>query len=138
MSPFILAVLIALVVSIALSFVWYSPLVFGKLWMRLHGTRTDAKPTMKAMASVMTANAVATLFYVTAFTFVLAILIPMNAFSILICVLGLYLGFALPIVAQQALWSNLPKRAAWQVFGITAGQYLVQGLVIGIVFWLVR
>lgn len=138
MSPFILAVLLSFVVSMVLGFVWYSPLVFGKKWMRLHGLQPDTKPVLTTMTATFSLQALATLFYVTAFTFVLAILIPVNAFSILICVLALYLGFALPVVAHSMLKTEKPKKVALQIFTITALYQLVQALVIGIIFWLVR
>lgn len=138
MSPFLIAVIISFVLSLVIGFVWYSPVLFGKTWMRLQGANPTAKVSMKDMTGVMAANALATLFYVAAFTFTLAVLLPMNVFSILICVLGIYLGFTLPILAQNALWTNLPKRSAWKVFGITAGHHLVVAIVMGIIFWIVR
>jgi len=139
MSPFILAIIISFALAIGLGFVWYSPALFGKSWKRLHGIRPDAVPAARAMALVVLANALVTLLYVAALLFALVILLPVNAFSILVCVLALYAGFVLPVIAQQWLWTPLPRRSAWQAFGITAGYQLLIAIVVGIVFfWIMR
>ena len=60
----ILIVLLAVILSMALGFIWYSPLLFGPLWMRLVGI-TEKKKRKGAMVFGLLSSA--------AFAFLLAL-----------------------------------------------------------------
>ncbi len=141
MSPFILSIIVSFVVTAVLGFVWYSPAMFGKTWMRIMGDCVDssgASKKGKGMLGMYGLQFLVALIYIFAFNFLLALLIPLNLFTTFICTLGIFVGFVLPIVAVNALWSGKPRKAAWKMFAISGGYQFVMSLIIGLVYWLVR
>jgi hypothetical protein len=130
-----LAVLVAAVAAFVLGWLWYSPLLFYKPWMRLRGLDPVA-----AMANAkMPAGKLLIEF---ARCFVLAYVIArfvalLGITSALVAVhfgLALWIGFPVILLTGSVLWDNVP----WKVAAIHAGDWLVKMLVIPIIVSLWR
>src|SRR5256886_10061304 len=124
------AVLAAAVAVLVLGWLWYSPLLFFKPWMRLRGmdpvaAMAGAKmPAGKLLIELVRCLVLA--YAIARFTALLAVSSWMAAVH-----LGLFLwiGFPVILLAGSVLWENVP----WKVAAIHAGDWLVKLLVIPIV-----
>jgi hypothetical protein len=125
-----LPVLVAAVVVFVLGWLWYSPLLFYKPWMRLRGmdpVAATAGATMPAGKLLVELARCLLLAYVIArFVALLGIHSWMGAvhFGFL-----LWIGFPLILLTGSVLWENVP----WKVAAIHAGDWLVKLLVIPII-----
>jgi len=124
------AVLAAAVAVLVLGWLWYSPLLFFKPWMRLRGmdpvaAMAGAKmPAGKLLIELVRCFVLA--YVIARFTALLGVSSWMGAVH-----LGLFLwiGFPVILLAGSVLWENVP----WKVAAIHAGDWLVKLLVIPIV-----
>ena len=122
-----LAVLVAAVAVFVLGWLWYSPLLFYKPWMRLRGLDPVA-----AMAGAKTPGGkllielarCVVLAYV--LTCLLALLGANRWLSAVHVGLFLWVGFPVILLTGSVLWENVP----WKVAAIHAGDWLVKLLVI--------
>src|SRR2546427_5838871 len=124
------AVLVAAVAVFVLGWLWYSPLLFFKPWMRLRGMDPIA-----GMAGAKMPGG--------------KLLVELVRFLVLACVIArlvallgvgtwmaavpfgflLWIGFPVIILTGSVLWENIP----WKVAAIHAGDWLVKMLVIPII-----
>ncbi len=124
-----LAILAATLAAYVFGALWYSPLLFGKLWMKLNGlTKADAeKAKAKGMAVSYLLQFVATL--VTSFVF--AMILEMNvvegAVSGLIIGFYLWLGF----VATSSVGAVLWDKKSWSWFWLCSLNGLLTLWIIG-------
>jgi uncharacterized protein DUF1761 len=125
-----LAVLVAAVAVFVLGWLWYSPLLFYKPWMRLRGldpvaVMTGAKlPGGKLLIELARCLVLA---------YVIAHLVARLGVGSWLGAahLGLVLWFGFPVtlLAGSVLWDNVP----WKVAAIHAGDWLVKMLVIPLI-----
>lgn len=125
------AVLVAALVNMVLGGLWYSPLLFGKTWMKLSNIPMEKMGEMKKQATKSYAIAfVAALVmsYVLAHfaTYMKVATIPEGA------QLGfwIWLGFVVPVSLGSVLWEG----KGYTLFGINVGYYLVSLLIMGSIF----
>ena len=124
------AVLAAAVAVLVLGWLWYSPLLFFKPWMRLRGmdpvaAMAGAKmPAGKLLIELVRCLVLA--YVIARFMALLGVSGWMGAVH-----LGLFLwiGFPVILLTGSVLWENVP----WKVAAIHAGDWLVKLLVIPIV-----
>src|SRR6266566_53528 len=125
-----LAVLVAAVAVFVLGWLWYSPLLFYKPWMRLRGM--DPVAAM-AGAKMPGGKLLVELARCLVLAYVIArLVIPLGVSSWLGAVglgLVLWIGFPVLILTGSVLWENVP----WKVAAIHAGDWLVKMLVIPII-----
>ncbi len=125
-----LAVLVAAVAVFVLGWLWYSPLLFYKPWMRLRGM--DPVAAM-AGAKMPGGKLLVELARCLVLAYVIArLVIPLGVSSWLGAVeLGLvfWIGFPVILLTGSVLWENVP----WKVAAIHAGDWLVKMLVIPII-----
>src|SRR6266581_804531 len=124
------AVLVAAVAVFVLGWLWYSPLLFFKPWMRLRGM----DPAVAMAGAKMPAGK---LFIELVRCLVLAFVIA--RFGARLGVSGwmgavhfglfLWIGFPVILLTGSVLWENIP----WKVAAIHAGDWLVKMLVIPII-----
>lgn len=130
-----LAVLVATVVVFALGWLWYSPLMFFKPWMRLRGLDPEAAMKNAKMPGGKLLIEFGRCFVL---AFVIARLMALLGVSTLFIAahsgLFLWIGFPLVLLAGSVLWDNVP----WKVAAIHAGDWLVKLLVIPIIVTLWR
>ena len=129
------AVIVATVAAFVLGWLWYSPLLFYKPWMRLRGldpvaAMTGAKMPMGKLVIELLRCFV--LSYVIArFVALLGVSSWMGAVHFGFFV---WLGFPVIILTGSVLWENIP----WKVAAIHAGDWLVKMLVIPIIVTAMR
>jgi len=130
-----LAVLVAAIVVFVLGWLWYSPLLFYKPWMRARGL--DPAAAM-AGAKMPAGKLVIELVRCIVLALVIAHLISALGISswFIAAHLGLLLWIAFPVVllTGSVIWENVPVKVAT----IHAGDWLVKLLVIPIIVSLWR
>ena len=105
-----LAVLFATLASFIIGWLWYSNILFGKVWMRLSGITSKKQSNSKnsGMAKPMMISLILGLIA----SFVLANLIywlnVSDSLSALRISLWLWLGFFVPVEANKVLWEGKP------------------------------
>ena len=124
------AVLVAAIVVFVLGWLWYSPLLFYKPWMRARGL--DPAAAM-AGAKMPVGKLVVELVRCLVLAFVIAHLVGGLGISswLIAAHLGLLLWIAFPVVllTGSVLWENVPVKVA----AIHAGDWLVKLLVIPVI-----
>jgi Protein of unknown function (DUF1761) len=130
-----LAVVVAAVAVFVLGWLWYSPLLFYKPWMRLRGLDPGA-----AMASgkMPAGKLVIELGRCLVLAYVIAVLVGALGLTSWMGAVhfGLMVWFGFPVIllTGSVLWDNVP----WKVAAIHAGDWLVKMLVIPLIVSLWR
>ena len=129
-----IAILIAAIVSMALGFLWYSPALFGKRWMKLMGyTSESMKAAQKEMGKMYIVSLVLTL--ITAYVLSHIIALSTNFYNYNPLMTGLtsafwvWIGFIMPVQATEVIFG----KKTWELFGINTGYQLASVLAMGIV-----
>ncbi len=125
-----IAVLVAAVVAFVIGGAWYSPLLFGKQWMKLRGMNPDSMKGMAFPAGMMIQEFIITL--ITAFV-ISQFAAWVGAFGIVAgLVLGLWfwIGFVVPMMYGMTLWEKYPIGLAVINGGLRLVNYLVMAAII--------
>jgi hypothetical protein len=140
-----LAIIVCAVVGMGIGALWHSKMLFGNAFMEASGMDMNMPPEkMKEIQKGMWK------YYLTQF---ILLLIQLYFLSIAILImswggrggdvqesgvmtgvltaLGVWLGFIIPSIGGQCLWSNRPRKMAWRLFFINAGYMLVSLLIFG-------
>jgi len=122
-----LAVLVATVVVFVLGWLWYSPLLFFKPWMRARGMDPDAA---MAGAKMPAGKLVIELIRCFVLAYIIAIFLSGRGVSGWMGAahfgLLLWIGFPVVLLTGSVIWDNVPTKVA----AIHAGDWLVKLLVI--------
>lgn len=122
------AVLVSGVVASAIGMLWYSPAVFGNIWLKESGI-TPNEADKKNMWWLMLANLVASLITI----FVLARLAELTSSTTVASVLALavvvWIGFIAMIAITAVIWEKKPLK----VYFINVGYWLVALLISGVI-----
>lgn len=130
-----LAVLLAGVVSMALGFLWYSPLVLGKQWIKERGfTKESLKKAQKEMGKLYALSFVVSL--ITAY--VLSHVMNLSEYFFhypmiqtgLTTAFWMWLGFIMPVQLTGTIFSD---KKNWKLFTIDTGYQLVSLIAMAIV-----
>lgn len=131
MSPInYVSVLVAAVAVFVLGWLWYSPLLFYKPWMRLRGLDPDAAMAGAKMPvgklGIEFLRCLVLAWVIARFVALLGITSWIGAVHF-----GLitWIGFPVILLTGSVLWDNVP----WRVAAIHAGDWLVKMLVIPII-----
>ena len=129
-----LAVLVCGVMAMVVGMAGYGPMLFGKTWMKVMGvdmntmTPDKVKEAQKKMAPVYALNFLTVLLTM----WVLAGYVEgWNTVSGVTNALWVWLGFVMPTVAGQAMWSGKSKELSWKMFFISSGYQLVTLVIAG-------
>ena len=121
------AVILAVVVSMVVGFLWYSPFLFGKQWQKLHGwSDADLKGKQKEAGKAYAMSAIFAL--ITAYMLVHVMALSENFYHYsamktgLTSAFSMWLGFVMPVQATHTLFSEDKK---WNLFLIDTGFQLV-------------
>ncbi len=132
-----LSVLAGGVVSIILGSLWYSPLLFGKIWMRCMGIKPeDCKPNPKGMWKSYSLTFLGSL----VMAYVLNALIWATGAGTLSAALFLALVLWVGLLATTGMSEYLftPEKKPWTLYLINTGYQLTQMLLIAAVaVWLI-
>lgn len=131
-----LAILACGVVAIIIGFIWYGPL-FGKIWMKMAGfdklspeELEKGKKQMPLMAAIQFVVALGMAFVMShSLIFASAYLHESGVFAGLQTAFWNWLGFVVPTTIGMVLWEGRP----WKYWFITAGDWLVTMLVMGVI-----
>src|SRR5438445_2316691 len=125
-----LAVLVAAVAVFVLGWLWYSPLLFFKPWMRLRGMDPVAAMAGAKMPGgkllIELARCLVLAYVIARFVALLGITSWLGAVHF---GLFLWIGFPVILLTGSVLWEKIP----WKVARITAGGWIAQLLVIPII-----
>jgi hypothetical protein len=127
-------ILIAGVINMALGFAWYSPVLFGKAWMKLSGmTKREMDKGMKEMPTLMGLMFVLTLvmaFILKYFSVYMGAYYTQTGPTLgLTTAFWMWLGFIMPVQLTNVLYAKQP----WALFLIHTGYQLVAMLAMGLV-----
>ncbi len=122
----------AALAPIFLGALWYSPLLFGKLWMKAHGY-TDEKVRQMAGRGI-----IVSLFCYVVMAFVLSVLVSYAGAST--AVQGAFLGFLVWIgfLATLGMTAQMYSEKPLSIYVMDAGYQLVYAVVMGVILaaWL--
>lgn len=132
-----IAVLVAAAAFMALGFLWYHPVLFGKPWMRLTGRSAEAvKAEQKQMGKYYGLSFVLAL--VTAFVLSHVMTLAQSYFGYPRLETGctsafwMWLGFIMPVQASNTIFGD----KKWALFGINTGYQLAGLILMGVVLGL--
>ena len=125
-----LPVLVAAFAVFVLGWLWYSPFLFYKPWMRLRGMDPGAAMAGAKMPGgkllIELARCLVLAYVIARFMALLGVSNWMGAVHFGV---SLWIGFPLILLTGSVLWENVP----WKVAAIHAGDWLVKMLVIPII-----
>ncbi len=123
------AILVATAANMAIGFLWYSPALFGKLWVKLMGFTDKKLVDIKKQGisksyAIMTAGALVSAFILAHFVNFAAAYTPMDG-----ALVGLWMGLGtvVPAALRDVLFGGKP----FQLYLINVGQVLVGMMVMG-------
>ena len=118
------AIVVSALVAFALSLAWYSPLMFGDIWMRYRDASLAAAPLWKfflaPLREIITASVLA---------FLIVRVRPATFTSALALGLVLWAGFYAVQLSGAVIWDNRP----WQLSAVHAGDWLMKTVFMTIV-----
>ncbi len=131
------AVLVAAIVSMVAGFLWYSPALLGKPWMKLMGmTQESLKKAQKEMGMMYGLSLVLAL--VTAYVLFHVITLSMNFYHYsklstgLVSAFWSWLGFVMPVQVTGVIFGGKGTgKDQWKLFAINTGYQLVALLLMG-------
>lgn len=130
-------VLFGVVISVVIGSVWFSPLMFGKLWMKINGvehkTKEELMAMQKEMGSAYILQALLSAMQVFAMFLLIELAWPFGL-SWVYMVIFLWMGFVIPVQTGDLLWGNTPKGLRVKKFLVNAGYQLISMLIIGFVY----
>ncbi|MEK7571582.1 MAG: DUF1761 domain-containing protein [Patescibacteria group bacterium] len=133
----IFAVFFAAIASMIVGFLWYSPILFAKPWMKLMGyTQKGMDEERKGMEKLYALSFVAAL--VTAYILSHVMVLSVSFYSDPWVITGvttafwLWLGFIMPVQLTDTIFGS----KKWQLFAINTGYQLASILAMGVVLGL--
>ena len=120
------SILVASVLSFVVGMLWYSPALFGKLWMKLSGVDMK-KAKHKSISISMFLGFLSTLVLVYVFQYIMELLKYSGANSGVVLGFWLWLGFLATSLLGGVLWEGKP----WNLYFLNSVYWLVNLIVIG-------
>lgn len=131
------AIILAGILSMVFGFLWYSPLLFGRQWMKLSGYTSDSlKKAQKEMGKLYGISFVLSL--VTAYVLSHVITLSENYYGYsslstgLITAFWMWLGFMMPV----QLTGEIFGAKNWKLFGLNTGYQLFSLMLTAVVLTL--
>lgn len=131
------AIIAAVMANIAISFLWYGP-VLGGAWMKEMGMPPEFKPDPALLKRSMLLMVVSALLTAMMLACAIALARPSSwglgqdwsdgAYGLLIA-LSVWIGFFVPLLLGGVAWEN----RSWKLFAINAGYHLVALLAAGLI-----
>ncbi|MDP3881268.1 MAG: DUF1761 domain-containing protein [Nanoarchaeota archaeon] len=129
-----LSILVAAILGMIIGALWYSPFLFGKMWMRL--MKISPKDIRAAKNKEMTSAYIVSFASLFASAFILAVILSLvNITAMLngiLLAMILWLGFMVPLLINTVLWENKP----WKLFLLNASHHFTVLIVMSIVLTL--
>jgi hypothetical protein len=135
-----IAIILLSILNCIIGAAWYSPALFGKIWMKIHGvfhlTKEEQIVRSKGMWKLILAEFFATLI-INYFLYIAVVEASSIQFAYGMVFL-LWFGFILPTITSSVLWGNDEKRFMLKKIAISATSRLVLLLISATVFYLWR
>lgn len=135
MTIHFLLLLVVTFVQFFLSALWYSPLMFGKTWMKIMGVHEKSKDELKKMQKEMfpfyLLQFVLTLMTTAFYGLFLRFLPFQNAVSLMTFFWGMVV---LPTQISGVIWGNTPKKYWLKQVSIMSGASLLSMLLVTLFF----
>ena len=141
----IILVLVVALVQIALSSIWYSPILFGNFWMRINGMEETIKNATKEERKKIEAEAIP--FYMIQaglqvfMNICLYLLIHwvnqfvgINPYYAILLSFSLWVGVMVPLLIQNEIWGSLVNKDKVFKVAIVAGQLLISTIIALVTF----
>ena len=123
-------VLLAAVVSFLAGWLWYSPKLFGNVWMKELGyTKESMGRNKKKMMQTMVATLIGEILKAF-FLLFLSVGLGLNQFFLAFII---WIGFVIPVLLAFSLY----EKRSWKLFYISAGYQFVSLLLMGLIFYFV-
>ncbi len=116
------AVLVSAVVAMAIGAFWFSPIAFGKVWMRLSGITEPKNPAWGFFFGFISMVVMSYALAVSVHLFVAE-----TPLSGALVGAGMWLGFIAPVTLGMVIWENKP----FGLYLISSGYYLIAFIVMG-------
>jgi hypothetical protein len=134
-----ISLVVAVVASMAIGFLWYSPTMFAKPWMKLMGyTAEGLKKEQKQMGKFYAVSAVVA--FISAYVLAHVMALSMNFYNYPPVMTGVttafwsWLGFVMPVQLTDQIFGS----KKWKLFAINTGYQLASLLAMGVVIGLMR
>ena len=135
------AVLAAAIASFVVGFLWYSPLLFGNVWMKLRGITKASIKTKKGQKNMGILYALSFVVGVLmAYVLSHVMTLSMNYFGYsklntgLTSAFWMWMGFVMPVQITATIFSD---KKSWPLWAIDTGYQLASLLVMGVVLALI-
>jgi len=135
MSIDLLGVLVASIVAMIIGGLWYSPILFGKMWMELSGLSNEraARAKEKGMWKLYIGQFIIALIASYALAYFIAVQEITTITAVLTLGFWLWLGFHVPILVSSILWEGKSPK----LFVLNGLQNLITLFIIGIILVLI-
>ena len=106
-----ISVLIATIAQFILGALWYSPILFGKTWMKIMGGDLLSKEEISKMQKSMTLFYLLQLFLTLVTTFVFANAIAVDPFKMPFALaFWIWIGYMVPIQIGSVIWGKTERK----------------------------
>lgn len=131
------AIFLAAIVSMIAGFIWYSPSVLGKPWMKASGHTPDSlKKAQKEMGKLYGLSFLVALLTAYVLFHVMGLSYNFYHYSMIstgiISGFWMWIGFVMPVQLTDAIFG----KKNWKLFGISTGYQLVSLVLMGVVIGL--
>lgn len=131
-----LAVVVCGVAAMMLGMIWHSQALFGTMYMKAIGGDMNMPPEkmkeiQKKMWQLYITQFILSL--LTAYVLFYYIVGAIDSISALSNALWIWLGFIMPTIAGQWMWSARPRNDAWTGFLISAGYSLALFVIFAVI-----
>lgn len=129
--PNLLAVLVSAIIAMAIGALWYSPLLFGKTWMKLmkFSEKDINEAKKKGMIKSYITSFVSTLIMVYIVGYLIDITDTINLISGAILGILFWLGFIATTMINGVLWKNKPIK----LYILNISHYFIVLIIAGII-----
>lgn len=127
-------IIVASLVQFILGALWYSPLLFGKVWMQIMEVTEMSKEQMQKMQKAMGPFYILQFFLTLFSTFALVNLAAVTPFSLYHIAFWVWLGFIVPTQIGGVIWGSTKKKfwfkqilimVTYQLIGIMLGAFIL-------------
>ncbi len=129
-------IIIATLAQFVFGALWYSPILFGKKWMRIMGANHKTVEELKREEKKMGPAYVAQIFLTLVSTFALDIMIIVLPFSAVTTTLFLLIGFILPIQISGVIWGATENKYKLEQIVIVVSGQLISMLIAALILTL--
>lgn len=127
-----LTIIVATALCVALGFLWYSSIMFGRRWMKEMGLTQETISELKkknGVTGMVKTHAISVLFTLVSAYVIAALinsLVIVNFWSLVILAIFLWLAFSMPVALNYTLFGG---KQSYAMFAINTGYQLISLIV---------